>query len=358
MKKILGLTIAALLIIALVGGGTWAYFQDTENSENNTITAGTLDLNWNGNNDQGEYVFQIEAADAYPGNSGSGYKALKNVGTFTGELDVTFSRIANVESNGTTEYENDANPGASESGTADGGSTTTVEDSSKSWGVNAYAGYAVVVTGVGTSVVVSNTATELTVSPAFPSAVSDQAYRISKGELGAVAQIAVYIDKDKSEDWTDGDVGLKSDGTTYSYVANVTGTADSGSKTTLVHDALTQADDFFNGMLLVITGGTNSGEKRLITDFDADTDTITVASPFTAAIADDSQYAIWNLNFAAIDSYGSDNFNAAIASMAANDEYYFAINWEIPFGIAADNSFQGDSLTFDITFKLEQAAVD
>ena len=30
MKKILGLTVAAILVMALVGGGTWAYFRDVE----------------------------------------------------------------------------------------------------------------------------------------------------------------------------------------------------------------------------------------------------------------------------------------------------------------------------------------
>ena len=44
MKKILGLTIAALLVMALVGGGTWAYFSDVETSTLNTFAAGTLDL--------------------------------------------------------------------------------------------------------------------------------------------------------------------------------------------------------------------------------------------------------------------------------------------------------------------------
>ncbi|MDD5287811.1 MAG: TasA family protein [Dehalococcoidales bacterium] len=44
MKKILGLSIAAILIIAMVGGGTWAYFNDTETSTGNTLIAGTLDL--------------------------------------------------------------------------------------------------------------------------------------------------------------------------------------------------------------------------------------------------------------------------------------------------------------------------
>jgi len=44
MKKILGLTISALLIMCVVGGGTWAYFSDTETSLGNTWTAGTLNL--------------------------------------------------------------------------------------------------------------------------------------------------------------------------------------------------------------------------------------------------------------------------------------------------------------------------
>ena len=44
MKKILGLTVAALLVMGLVGGGTWAYFTDTETSTGNTFAVGTLDL--------------------------------------------------------------------------------------------------------------------------------------------------------------------------------------------------------------------------------------------------------------------------------------------------------------------------
>ena len=44
MKKILGLGMVALLVMALVGGGTWAYFSDTETSSGNIMTAGTLNL--------------------------------------------------------------------------------------------------------------------------------------------------------------------------------------------------------------------------------------------------------------------------------------------------------------------------
>lgn len=44
MKKIIGLTIAVVLIIGLVAGGTWAYFTDTEESVGNVFTSGTIDI--------------------------------------------------------------------------------------------------------------------------------------------------------------------------------------------------------------------------------------------------------------------------------------------------------------------------
>ena len=44
MKKILGLGMVALLVMALVGGGTWAYFNDVETSGDNILSAGTLNL--------------------------------------------------------------------------------------------------------------------------------------------------------------------------------------------------------------------------------------------------------------------------------------------------------------------------
>jgi predicted ribosomally synthesized peptide with SipW-like signal peptide len=44
MKKILGLTVSALMVMGLVGGGTWAYFSDTESTSGNVLAAGTLNL--------------------------------------------------------------------------------------------------------------------------------------------------------------------------------------------------------------------------------------------------------------------------------------------------------------------------
>lgn len=72
----------------------------------------------------------------------------------------------------------------------------------------------------------------------------------------------------------------------------VTGTADSGTTTTLVDAARTEADDFWNDMLLVIIAGTNVGQARRISDFVAATDTITVDAAFNAAIDNTSEYSI------------------------------------------------------------------
>lgn len=44
MRKVIGLTIAVVLIIGLIAGGTWAYFTDTETTGPITFTAGIIDL--------------------------------------------------------------------------------------------------------------------------------------------------------------------------------------------------------------------------------------------------------------------------------------------------------------------------
>jgi spore coat-associated protein N len=205
MKKIVGLTMALLLVIGLVGVGTYAYFSDTESSTGNTLTAGTLDLNIDGGNTA---VITFTASDVAPGDSGTGSSTLANVGTISGELDIATSATTNT-------------PGAG--GEFGGGS----------------------------------------------------------GELGASAQIAMYLDVDQSDTWTAGDIGLKSDGTTYSL------------PTTLDYDE--------------------------------------------------------------IDDYASETWDA-VEAMAASASDDIIVNWQVPTG--AGNEIQGDSVSFDITFTLEQAAAD
>ncbi len=206
MKKILGLTLAALLVMGMVGASSWAYFSDTESSTGNSLTAGTLDLNVDGGDSA---VTTFSASAVAPGDSGSGSTTLANAGTMSGELDVAFSAITNT-----------------------GGNSGEFGDGS--------------------------------------------------GDLGDVAEIAAFLDIDQSGDWSSGDIGLKSDGTTYAHP--------------------------------------------------------------TA------------LEYSDIDSYGSVSFDAVVASMAASAADDFVVLWRVP--TSAGNNIQGDSVSFDVTFTLEQAAAD
>lgn len=207
-KKMLLSVLIIGVVGVLAGSATWAYFQDTEVSEDNTLTAGTLDLTLTN--------APFTLTNKEPGDLGTETQTIKNIGSLAGELDVTFSVITNTESTGATEFE------------ADGGT----------------------------------------------------------GELGAAAEMMVFIDVDDSGTLTQNDIVLKSDGTV-------------------------------------------------------------VTAPETP---------VENDYFATINSYGEDDFNAAIASMGSNIERDVLFKWRIPTTV--DNTIQGDSVSFDVTFTLEQADVD
>lgn len=91
MKRILGLTIAFMLLIGMGGIGTWAYFQDTETSTGNVFAAGTLDLK----TDDVDGVTQtLYTSNLKPGNNVSGSITLKNNGNLAASsLDLTFSYV-------------------------------------------------------------------------------------------------------------------------------------------------------------------------------------------------------------------------------------------------------------------------
>jgi spore coat-associated protein N len=98
MKKILGLGIAALLIMAMVGGGTWAYFVDTETSSGNLLTAGTLNLgvaNVGSSNPTGSTTATWTSPSGWkPGDNISAVLYVKNSGTIAmSSVNVTFSAI-------------------------------------------------------------------------------------------------------------------------------------------------------------------------------------------------------------------------------------------------------------------------
>ena len=93
MKKILGLAIAALIIMSTVGFGTWAYFSDTETSTDNQITAGTLALSVNSG--YSDVTIMTGLTNKAPGDTGAAYATLKNEGSLPGYFGIQTSSVTN-----------------------------------------------------------------------------------------------------------------------------------------------------------------------------------------------------------------------------------------------------------------------
>ena len=284
MRKILGLTIVAVLVMALVGGGTWAYFNDPETSTGNVLTAGTLDLSLDGADVN---VVMLTLGNLKPGDDDAGSPGtvnLKNVGSITADMTIATGVVSNTESTGTT------------------------------------------------------------------------------------------------------------------------GTADSGTSTTMADDALTQLDDYWVGYTLTFTSGSNSGESRRVTGFVAGTDTITVASAFTNAVANGDAYALYTeyerdvagsggelgaevdialwldtngsgstyevgtdkrldpdgtfptdaLVFYPLNSYTSKTWTDCITGLTAGSSVDFYVEWDFVNEVTSQNTAQGDSASVGFTFTLTQ----
>ena len=94
MKKILGLTIAALLVIAMVAAGTFAYFSDQQASTGNVFTAGTLDLGLSSSGSTsatGATSPTFTASTWKPGDTANGTLTVNNTGSIAmGHVTVTF----------------------------------------------------------------------------------------------------------------------------------------------------------------------------------------------------------------------------------------------------------------------------
>ena len=108
--------------------------------------------------------------------------------------------------------------------------------------------------------------------------------------------------------------------------ALVSDTADSGSTTTMVDAARTEADtDYWKGNIIVFTSGSISGQSRLITAFDPATDTITFTPATTQAVGTNT-YEIWpqgrvdvaSVLGSAINSLISGRIDANTQAMASN----------------------------------------
>lgn len=120
MKKILGLTIVALMVLGLVGGGTWAYFSDVATTTGNTFAAGTLDLGLSSNTSNTSSTGSTSAtwttpSNWAPGDNVSGTLYVNNNGTIAmSSVNITFSHGGVTDNtphtvsswNGTTDNDN------------------------------------------------------------------------------------------------------------------------------------------------------------------------------------------------------------------------------------------------------------
>ena len=101
MKKILGLTIAALLVMGLVGGGTWAYFSDTETISDNQFLAGTLDLGLDtsaGQHPVGSITGTFSTSNFAPGDSVNATIYVNNEGSLAmASVNMTFSNTGVID---------------------------------------------------------------------------------------------------------------------------------------------------------------------------------------------------------------------------------------------------------------------
>jgi predicted ribosomally synthesized peptide with SipW-like signal peptide len=93
-RRVLGGIVTVGAAAAAAGAGTVALFSDTEESTNNTVSAGTLDLGGDGTNSA---VTTVSVSNVAPGDSGGGTTSLKNVGTIDGVVDLEFSTPTNNE---------------------------------------------------------------------------------------------------------------------------------------------------------------------------------------------------------------------------------------------------------------------
>ncbi|MFB6135686.1 MAG: TasA family protein [Halobacteriaceae archaeon] len=91
-RKVLGGLTTIGVASAATGAGTMAYFSDTETSSDNTVAAGTLDLEISGSGT----TAPVDVTNAAPGDSGSKVWELNNAGSIDGSsLTATVTDVTN-----------------------------------------------------------------------------------------------------------------------------------------------------------------------------------------------------------------------------------------------------------------------
>lgn len=101
MKKIIISASIILAASAIIAGGTYAYFSDTETSTGNTFTSGTLDLKADGQDGQAVVHITRSGLKPYPhwSHSFGGQWVLKNDGSIPGKFSMKIVNIKNYENN-------------------------------------------------------------------------------------------------------------------------------------------------------------------------------------------------------------------------------------------------------------------
>lgn len=95
MNKILVSLLMIGVVMGIAGAGTWAYFSDTEQVNNNQFTAGTLDLVVTDSQTGSQLPFVV--TNVKPGDLGSEAREVQNVGTLPGDLYVKIKNVVNTE---------------------------------------------------------------------------------------------------------------------------------------------------------------------------------------------------------------------------------------------------------------------
>lgn len=103
-------------------------------------------------------------------------------------------------------------------------------------------------------------------------------------------------------------------------------TSDSGTTTTLVDAALTEADDRWNGGLLIFTSGTNNGYTAVITDYDLASTTITFTPATPNAVTTEQYTIIPGLGFSTLEAIQRDAQSATDLKDFADAGYDPATN--------------------------------
>jgi predicted ribosomally synthesized peptide with SipW-like signal peptide len=102
LKKLIGLSLAGIILLSLTATGTWAFFKDTETGSNNRLTAGTLNLQVGAGDPMSE---NIALGNIQPGEAGNAASwTVHNSGSLNGSFSLSMGAVHSAE-NGRSEVE-------------------------------------------------------------------------------------------------------------------------------------------------------------------------------------------------------------------------------------------------------------